>query len=279
MGLHLCRSAAPTDRDNDRLQTIHNRLYQFLNFTGRWDDWLWLSEQAEASALAADNKENAGWMAFWLGWIHTLRRQPAEVLTCATRAAEHWQDSTPRNKSFAIQLRGAGYELQKDYPAAIAAYREMLEVDRAISSEGKDFATDLNELANAERANKDYSAAEQDYREALRISKIIKDDGGTAIYTSNLAGLALIREQWAEAESLAREAHALAEKVGRQELIAYDCDILAKALLKQYEEATLSRHRGARPVPPCRRDFHAPAFTGDVQSAQETLAEIEEAVG
>ncbi|MCK7480953.1 MAG: hypothetical protein M0C28_29915 [Candidatus Moduliflexus flocculans] len=53
------------------------------------------------------------------------------------------------------------------------------------------------------------------------------------IYTGNLAGLALDREQWAEAESLAREALALAEKVGRQELIASDCHRLAKALLKQ----------------------------------------------
>ena len=51
--------------------------------------------------------------------------------------------------------------------------------------------------------------------------------------TGNLAELALDREQWAEAESLAREALALAEKVGRQELIASDCHRLAKALLKQ----------------------------------------------
>ncbi len=26
---------------NDRLQTVCNQLNQFLNFTGRWDDWLW----------------------------------------------------------------------------------------------------------------------------------------------------------------------------------------------------------------------------------------------
>ena len=91
----------------------------------------------------------------------------------------------------------------------------------------------LNDLAGAEQLNKDYPAAERDYREALRIAKIIKDDEGIAIYTGNLAELALDREQWAEAESLAREALALAEKVGRQELIASDCHRLAKALLKQ----------------------------------------------
>lgn len=73
----------------------------------------------------------------------------------------------------------------------------------------------LNDLGGAERANKDYPASERDYREALRIAKIIKDNEGTAIYTGNLAELALDREGWAEAESLAREALPLSEKVGR----------------------------------------------------------------
>ena len=162
-----------------------------------------------------------------------LRNQPAEVLACAARAAEHWQDSTPRNKATAIHLRGLGHKLNKDYPAAIAAYREALEIYRSISPESDDVAIALNDLAGAEHANKDYPAAERDYREALRIAKIIKNDEGIAIYTGNLAELALDREQWAEAESLAREALALAEKVGRQELIASDCHRLAKALLKQ----------------------------------------------
>ncbi len=53
--------------DNDRLQTVCDQLYQFLDFTGRWDDVLWLSEQAEARALAANDKENAGWRAYRAG--------------------------------------------------------------------------------------------------------------------------------------------------------------------------------------------------------------------
>jgi hypothetical protein len=56
-----------------------------------------------------------------------------------------------------------------------------------------------------------------------------------ANYTGNLADIALDREQWAEAESLARKALTLSEKVGRRELIARDCHRLAKALLKQIE--------------------------------------------
>ena len=96
-------------------------------------------------ALAADDKEKAGWRAYQAGIAYPLRNQPAEVLACAARAAEHWQDSAPRNKAIAIQLRGLGHKLNKDYPAAITAYREALEIDRSISPESDDVANDLND--------------------------------------------------------------------------------------------------------------------------------------
>jgi tetratricopeptide (TPR) repeat protein len=269
--------------NNDRLQTVCNQLYKFFDFTGRWDDSLWLTEQAESRALAADDKENAGWRAYHAGITYFLRNQPAEVLVCAARATEHWQNSTPRNKAIAIQLRGLGHELNKDYPAAIAASREALEIYRSLSPESDNVAIVLNSLAIVKRANKDYPAAERDYREALRIAKKNKDDEGTATYTGNLAELALDREQWAEAESLAREALALDEKVGRQELIAGDCYRLAQALLKQNPAIV-----GAARAPPLQEAWSlsrraVEIFTRlrhpNLQSAQETLAEIEKAVG
>ena len=265
--------------DNHRLQTVCDQLYQFLSFTGRWDDRIWLFEQAETRALAANDKKNAGWRAYNVGFTYSLRNQPAEVLACAARAAEHWQDSTPANKAVSIRLRGLGHKLMEDYPAAIAAYREGLEIHRSISPESDSVALALNSLAGAERANKDYLAAERDYREALRIAKIIKGDERIAFITGNLAALALDREQWAEAEPLAREALTLAEKVGRQELIAGDCRRLAKALLKQnvgqianlplQEALSLSR----RAIEIFTRLRHP-----ELQSAQKTLAEIERAV-
>jgi tetratricopeptide (TPR) repeat protein len=232
--------------DNARLQTVCDQLIFFLDFTGKWDEGISLHEQAEARALAADDKEKAGQRAKEAGWIYYLRNQPAEVLACAARATEHWQDSTPRNKAIAIRSRGIGHQLEKDYPAAIAAYREALGIWRSISPESQDVAIALNALADGEHSNKDYPAAERDYREALRIAKIVKYQEGVAAYTGNLASLALDREQWAEAESLAREALALDEKVGRQELIAADCHRLAIALLEQnrnWDEALSLSHR------------------------------------
>jgi len=259
--------------DNARLQAVCDKLFRFLNFTGRWDDLLWLSEQAEARALAAGDKENAGWRAFQAGWVYYLRGQADEVLACAARAAEHWQESAPRQKAIAIRLRGIGHELKKDYPAAIAAYREALEIRRALSPESIDVAIALNDLAGVEKANKDYAAAERDYREALRIAKKVNYQEGVANFTGNLAALALDREQWAEAESLAREALALAEQVGRQELIAWDCQCIAKALLRQNKALPEARALARRAV-----EIYTRLRSPWLQSAQATLAEIEQAL-
>lgn len=260
--------------DNARLQAVCDKLARFLDFTGRWDDRLWLSERAEARALEAGDWESAGWRAYQAGWVYSLRGQADQVLACADRAADHWRESTPRNRAVAIRLRGLGYRLKKDYPAAIAAYREALDIDRAINPESRDVAIDLNALAGAEHLSGDYDAAERDYREALRIARKIRDDEGVAIYTGNLADPALDRQRWAEAESLAREALTLAEQVGRQELIASDCHRIARALLRQNRDLEEARALARRAV-----EIYARLRHPDLQAAQETLAEVERALG
>lgn len=259
--------------DNARLQMVCTQLERFLDFTGRWDDLLWLSEQAEARALAIDDKTHAGWRAYQASNTYYHRKQPAEVLACAARATEYWQNSTPFNKATVIQLRGHGYQLQKDYPSAISAYRECLEIAKSIFPESQNVAAVQNWLAGAEKANKDYSASERDYREALRIAKKINYQEGMALYTGNLAQLALDRKQWVEAESLAREALALSEKVGRQELIANDFRRLAKALLNQNQHLDEALSSARQAV-----EIYTRLRSPNLQSAQEMLAEIEQAM-
>ena len=103
------------------------------NFTGRWDEQLSLDQQAEAKAVAAGNHDNAGWRAFDAGWVHNRREQADAVLAFADRAAAHWQtaQSGARQRAYAIELRGHGQQLKADYPAAIAAYREALDLHRS----------------------------------------------------------------------------------------------------------------------------------------------------
>ena len=183
------------------------------------------NQQAEAKAVAAGDHDNAGWRAYQAGWVHCLRQQADAVLACADRAAAHWQTAQAgaRERATAIRLRGIGHQLKKDYPAAIAAYREALDLYRSLSAESVDVAIALNDLASAEQLSGDLAAAERDYREALRVARAVGNAEGVATYTGNLAALALDRKDWPGAETLAREALPLSEKLGRQELIASNC--------------------------------------------------------
>ena len=256
---------------NDRFQTVCSALVDFLNFTGRWDEWLALSQQAESRALAACDPNTAGWRAYHVGWVYQLRRQADLVLACADRAEAHWQTAQAgvREQAIAIRLRGGGHTSSKNYAAAIAAYRESLELQRSLSAESIDVATSLNSLAGAERLSGDLDAAEQNYRESIRVSQVVGNHEGIAISTGNLAAIALDREDWSGAETLSREALPLAEKTGRQELIGADCQRLAKALVQQ--------GRGAEGLPYARRavDIYTLLGTTDRQIAIKTVHECE----
>lgn len=226
-------------RDNARLQTVCDALQPFLNFQGRWDEQIALSEKAEARAVAAADHDKAGWRAYDAGCIHNLRQQAEAVLTCADRAAAHWDRSKAgaRERALAIRLRAMGHQLKKDYPAAIAAYRESLELHRSLAAESEDVAIGLNDLAGAEQLSGDLDTAEGHYREALGMVRAVGYAQGVATYTGNLAALALDREDWPAAETLAREALPLSEAVHRQELIASNCHSLAHALVRQGKAA------------------------------------------
>lgn len=166
------------------------------------------------------------------------------MLSCADRAAAHWQTAQAgaRERSTAIRLRGLGHQLKKDHPAAIANFRESLDLYRSLSAESDDVAIGLNDLTNAEKLSGDLTAAERDYREALRIARAVGDPEGVTNYTGNLAALALVRKDWPLVETLTREALALSQNLGRQQLIASNCWRLAKALVRQGKPAEALPH-------------------------------------
>lgn len=222
---------------SQRLQTVCRALDHFLDFTGRWDEWLSFNQQAEIKAIADNDHNNAGWRAYGAGYLHSLRRQSDEVLTCAGRAAAHWQTANAgaHERATAINLQGVACRLKEDYPAAIAAYREALELERTLSPESSDIASILNCLAAAEEQSGDLAAAERDYREALRVANAAGEAEGVAVCTGNLAGILLAKKDWPKAEGLARTGLSLSKKLGRQELIAKNYLLLAITLAQQGE--------------------------------------------
>ncbi len=219
--------------ENDRLQLICSALATFLEFSGCWDDRLALCQQAENKALGATDPYNAGRRAYHAGMIYCRRGQATEALACADRCTKYWAKGKVQQQAFAIRLRGLGYKVECNYSAALKAYQEAhcLWMDNA--PESREVAIILNDLARVKRLQKNFIAAEQDYSEALRIAVKVKHQEGVISFTGNLAALKLECEAWTEAEELARKALALAEKVGRQELISKDCRYLATSLARQ----------------------------------------------
>lgn len=267
---------------NERLQEVFAALKSFLNFSGRWDEWLALSLQAEARAQAAGDHYNAGWRAYDIGWVHGLRKQADEVLPNANRATAHWAQAFPsdiaglegtRERAFATQLCGLGYRLKKDYSAALAAHRKVVELLRSLSNEGSDLATALNDLATAEIFSGDYEAAELNFCESLRLSLLADSSEGVTTSTGNLAALALNKEDWARAEALASEALTLAKTLGRKELIASNSNRLAHALERQ--------KRGAEGLPHAWRavEIYTQLDSPRLADAQEMQAACEAAAG
>jgi len=220
---------------NNRLQTVCNALNDFLNFTGRWDERLALSRDAEIKAVVAKDLRNAGWRAYQVGWVHHLRGQSMESLACADRAEVHWREAQAgiREQAFAIHLRGTGQLVAGDYPAAILSFRKAVELWRTLSPESADVANGLSSLAGAELSSGDLDDAERDYREALRLALAFDFREGVAFITGNLAEIAIHREDWLGAETLAHQAMTLSKNVGRKELIAWNCRSLAKAIARQ----------------------------------------------
>ncbi|HYV11673.1 MAG TPA: AAA family ATPase [Pyrinomonadaceae bacterium] len=218
---------------NDRLQTVCNALKIFLEFTGRWDEWLALSTDAEKRAVTAEDFSSAGWRVNDAAWVHYLREQSTEILTCADRAEDYWGHGSARERALALRLRGIGHSSAKDYAAAISAFRDAVDLWRTLSSDSEDLSIGLTALAGAEHRNRDLEAAERDYREALRIAEVLDYDHGIATSTSNLAELALDREDSPAGEALARRALTVSERIGRQELIASNCMFIARALTRQ----------------------------------------------
>jgi tetratricopeptide (TPR) repeat protein len=255
--------------DDPHLQTVCAALANFLYFQGRWDEWLALNEKAEAKAVAGADYVSAGWRASDAGSVHVSRQQADALLACADRATGHWATANAgvRERATAIRLRGVGYELKRDYDAAIAAFEEALGLNRSLAVGGKDEAINLNDLATAEQMSGNYIAAEAHYHEALRVARAVDWAEGVAGLTGNLASLALTRKDWQTAEALAREALPLCEAVHRQELIADNNHRIAKAVVRQ------GRTTEALPFAWRAVDIYARLDHPDLAMAQATLDE------
>jgi tetratricopeptide (TPR) repeat protein len=219
---------------NDRLQAVCRLLSGFLVDSGRWDQQLSLSQQAEAKAVEALNYEAAGWRAYAAGWIHHSRGEGDEVLACAKRAEAHFAAARAgvREQAAATRLRGLGHDAKGEAREAVAAHREALTLFRSLSHERHSIAGVLFSLAIAEVNSGDLSSAEQHCRESLEIGVSIDEPDTIGWATLGLGLVADRRRNWIEAEQRYREALQLSSRITNKNLIASLHRRLAETLIR-----------------------------------------------
>lgn len=220
-------------RENNQFQSICDSIVTFLEYSCRWDESIELAQQAEQKALAIKDKNNAGWRAYDMGWVYYMRGQSSDVLACALRAEKYWKNSGPNQKASALRLRGLSYELDKNYSAAKSMYMQSIKLWKSKLSTKSLVSMAYIDLGGIEEVTGNYKAALDDFNRALDLARKNKDLDLVASSLSCLAGLAEKKREWEKAKSLAKEALTLAEKIGRQELIASTCHTIANSL---YEE-------------------------------------------
>ena len=224
--------------ENNDLQSLCDLLDLFLRSSGLWEEWLWLNQQAEIKALGVGDNHSAGNRAYKCGLIYGYRGQAQKVLEYIDRAKSHWTEGKLPHTPFVEQpfvdyLRGVLCILEKNYEEAIHSIENALTTWKMTKPEGIEVATALNSLAEAQMEYGNTKDSEASFNEAILLAKNINYKEGTAIFTGNLAELALRQNELSKAEDLAMDALKKAREIEQQDEIAKANYRLARALLLQ----------------------------------------------
>jgi tetratricopeptide (TPR) repeat protein len=252
---------------------LRDLLHQFLNFSGRWDEEILLNQMVEQNAIKENDNHGAGLSAFYIGYIHFVRKQADEVLSCALRAETYWKEAHPREKATAMRLLGLGYQLKGEHSKSIELFKESLATYQSIDPEMQEVIVLLNDLAVIHREIGNHGLAEKYYQDALIIAKKNNDTEQIAGLTGNLAHLYIDDKKWEEGFTYANEALVVSEKINRLDFIAIDSMHLARihSHKHNYEQALPLVHRAIE-------IFTRLRMPDNLRWAQETLAKIEKAL-
>ena len=258
--------------ENARLQQFCEMVYYFLDFSGRWQAALTLNAEAESRAIAAGDVVNAGWRALRQAWILILQGNGTAGLKAAERIVQDWQGAGDFHRATAKRMQGEAHRLLKNYPAAMQAFEEALGIFCVMQTDSMEVAKVLNSLGIAKKYAGELIGAEADYRTALCLAQKHDDREGIAIYTGNLAELALKNKDFLQAEELARLALAISVAINRQELIAGLSHKLAAALHGQHQSSAALPHACVAV------EIYSRLAAPDLAEAQANLAACEAAI-
>jgi len=211
------------------LVDLTSALSFFLSYSGRWDEFIRLSERSYFAAYTSDTWRNAGWRAFDVSWLNYKRGRIDDAAAWLEKCVNSWtRGGTKGDVASALRLGGLIAQQKKESDKGEELLQKALQIRRSLGAT-REVAFALNSLGQLARERRRYKAAEQYFSDALELAKEIDDKAGQAIFIGNLGELAINRKQWAKALELFEHALLIAQQVGSIELIADSKFGLARA--------------------------------------------------
>jgi tetratricopeptide (TPR) repeat protein len=257
---------------NTRIQRVTTALFDFLLYSGRWDELLWLVLEAEARAVKSKDYSSAVLRVYGAARVYFTRSALSELSDCIARASSYCEKfrCTAEPRSAVSRMKGWFHQLRGEHSEAVKAFEDQLQTTRQFSRYlGQALEAQVRvDIGRVEQLRDNYADAERLYREALAIAVQLGDPEYTAGAGARLSWVILARGRVAEAETVARTALADSKVIRRQDLIAQAQYTIAAALARQQRGAEGCNY-AAEAVSICarlgRRD--------DLELARSALAE------
>jgi tetratricopeptide (TPR) repeat protein len=230
--------------ESSRLLEFCQSIINFLETSGRWDEIILLSTAIETKANNSRDFSTAASWVIWSGAIYFWRGELDELKDCSDRCAGYVEAGTlgAEEQMWSTRLKGHWLALTEDLHSALDAYRDMIKLARRLSPGGRRLSATLQVTANCLQELGQLEEAETYAREALAIARKDSDHIEISGVTGTLSQIALDREQWVEAERLARKGLSISERVQDILGIAIQSRNLAEALARQNRGTEGLRH-------------------------------------
>jgi tetratricopeptide (TPR) repeat protein len=209
------------DKDSARMFVdLVRAQWEFLWFSGHWNDRIYLNEKAYFAASALDNWNRAGWHAYYVAETELGLSRLSTATKWANKCAKAWKRSGAYDEGAAIAwLRGLIAADAKDYSKAKRYYLRSIENWRKLGWD-RDVSNATHSLGSLAFKRENYQEAEQYFEQALQLVEKIDDKDGQAVCNGSLGDVARKLERWDDASMRYERELVLAREVGRADMIA-----------------------------------------------------------
>ncbi|MDO9301609.1 MAG: tetratricopeptide repeat protein [Anaerolineales bacterium] len=207
-------------KESDMALQFARRLARFMEYSGRWEEFIQLGSHTYEIASTIGDRKQAGWQAYRVAWILFKQGSTENASLWMQKCVKEWEQVDSKYEQAVAQgLQGLVAMQSKNYEDAEQFFQNTLSIYKELER-NKDVTIVLNDLGELARAREDYRAAESYYTEALDLAMKQGLNVQIAYLSGNLGFAAISLERWDEAYQWFEQSLSFAQGVGRLDLVA-----------------------------------------------------------